>query len=132
MPPKKNADKDAGHSFEDYFKRAASPMLVLHLLNEKPMYVYQMARELDKRSNGVYTLSLLYPVIYRLVKQGFIAEGEKQISDDNRVRQYYSITPEGRDYLAKVSVEFKCLVNAVNQILKSDSTGEYKHDNHDN
>lgn len=63
----KKSDKDSGHSFEDYFKRAASPMLVLHLLDEQPMYVYQMTQELERRSFGVYTLSLLYPVIYRLV-----------------------------------------------------------------
>ena len=52
----KKSDKDSGHSFEDYFKRAASPMLVLHLLSEEPMYVYQMTQELERRSFGVYTL----------------------------------------------------------------------------
>lgn len=95
----KKSDKDSGHSFEDYFKRAASPMLVLHLLNEEPMYVYQMTQELERRSFGVYTLSLLYPVIYRLVDQGYLEEGDKQISPDNRVRQYYRITDAGREYL---------------------------------
>ena len=84
----KRDPKDSGHTFEDYFKRAASPMLVLRLLSEKPMYVYQMAQELEKRSNGVYTLSLLYPVIYRLVKMGYVSEGQKEVSSDNRVRQY--------------------------------------------
>ena len=52
-------------------------MLVLHLLDEQPMYVYQMTQELERRSFGVYTLSLLYPVIYRLVDQGYLEEGEK-------------------------------------------------------
>ena len=55
----KKSDKDSGHSFEDYFKRAASPMLVLHLLDEQPMYVYQMTQELERRSFGVYTLPAL-------------------------------------------------------------------------
>ena len=82
MAREKKSDKDSGHSFEDYFKRAASPMLVLQLLNEEPMYVYQMTQELERRSFGVYTLSLLYPVIYRLVDQGYLEEGDKQISPD--------------------------------------------------
>ena len=85
---KKEHSPDSGHSFEDYFKRAISPMLVLHLLSQQPMYVYQMQQELSRRSQGRYTLSLLYPVLYRLVKLGYVKEDGKQISPDNRVRQY--------------------------------------------
>ena len=51
--------KKAGHSFEDYFKRALNPMLVLVLLKEESMYVYQMQQELKRRSGGTYTISLL-------------------------------------------------------------------------
>lgn len=114
MKKEASTHKDGGHTFEDYFKRAASPMLVLHLLTEGPMYVYQMAQELARRSRGEYTLSLLYPVIYRLVKQGFVDEDEKQISPDNRVRQYYRITDAGRIYLAEeLMPNFDRLVKAV-------------------
>ena len=99
----KKSDKDSGHSFEDYFKRAASPMLVLHLLDEQPMYVYQM--------------TLLYPVIYRLVDQGYLEEGEKQISPDNRVRQYYRITDAGREYLHSLFPRYLKLHQAVLDIM---------------
>ena len=128
MPKKDSPEKDTGHSFEDYFKRAASPLLVLHLLSEQPMYVYQMARELNTRSDGQYTMSLLYPVLYRLVKQGHVAEGEKKFSEDNRTRQYYEITPAGRDYLATVCADFDRLVHAVRSILTYDSAKEQDHD----
>ena len=97
-----NMSKDKGHSFEDYFKRAVNPLLVLLLLSERPMYVYEMANELEKRSEGQYSLSLLYPVIYRLVSQGFVTEGQKAISQDNRVRQYYEITDNGLVYLKQI------------------------------
>ena len=117
MSTKNDSTKDTGHSFADYFKRAASPMLVLHLLCEEPMYVYQMAQELSRRSNGVYTMSLLYPVIYRLVKLGFVAEGEKQVSSDNRIRQYYTITPAGREHLTEILTEYDRLVFAVHKII---------------
>lgn len=117
MAIKSEPTKDTGHSFADYFKRAASPMLVLHLLAEEPMYVYQMAQELNRRSNGAYTMSLLYPVIYRLVKLGYVAEGEKQISSDNRVRQYYAITSAGKEYLSAILMEYDRLVFAVHKII---------------
>lgn len=124
MAQKNNTPKDTGHSFEDYFKRAASPMLVLHLLREQPMYVYQMAQELEARSRGAYTLSLLYPVIYRLVKLGYVAEDEKKISEDNRARQYYVITPAGRDYLVSICQDYERLVDAVQLILSDDGAEE--------
>lgn len=117
MANTKRDPKDSGHTFEDYFKRAASPMLVLRLLSEKPMYVYQMAQELEKRSNGIYTLSLLYPVIYRLVKQGYVSEGQKEVSNDNRVRQYYCITDNGRTYLKDIFEKYVMLDRAVREIV---------------
>jgi len=111
---KNNTDKkDSGHSFEDYFKRAANPLLVLLLLTERSMYVYEMAQSIAQRSGGKYVASLLYPVIYRLVDQGYIKESGKQISDDNRVRQYYEITPEGIDYLHEIQRVYDTMTNAV-------------------
>ena len=74
-------------------------MLVLVLLSEKPMYVYQLASELEKRSSDSYSVALLYPVLYRLVKLGYAAESGKEISEDNRVRNYYRITDAGCEYL---------------------------------
>ena len=111
-----NMSKDKGHSFEDYFKRAVNPLLVLLLLSERPMYVYEMANELEKRSEGQYSLSLLYSVIYRLVSQGFVAEGQKAISQDNRVRQYYEITDNGLVYLKQIEVTYEQMTNAVSKI----------------
>ena len=117
MARENQSAKDGGHSFEDYFKRAASPMLVLHLLSEEPMYVYQMTQELERRSSGVYSLSLLYPVLYRLVKLGYVTEGDKKISPDNRVRQYYVITDAGREYLHALYPQYLRLDRAVREIM---------------
>ena len=116
---RKNEERnpDAGHTFEDYVKRAMIPGLVLHLLQEECMYVYQMQQEMAERSNGRYVLSLLYPVLYRLVKLGYAQEGEKRISEDNRVRQYYEITPAGREYLADLKRQLTELMQATQDIL---------------
>lgn len=116
MKKESKSTKETGHSFEDYFKRAVNPMLVLEILSERSMYVYEMANELEKRSNGQYTISLLYPVIYRLASHGFVREGPKAISEDNRVRQYYEITPEGTAYLHQIEEVYDQMVEAVQQI----------------
>ena len=44
--------QDYGHSFEDYFKRAVNPMLILSLLQERPKYAYEMTQELKERTGG--------------------------------------------------------------------------------
>ena len=44
MKKESKSTKDTGHSFADYFKRALNPLLVLLLLSEQPMYVYEMMR----------------------------------------------------------------------------------------
>ena len=119
---KKEKSKEKGHSFEDYFKRAVNPFLVLLLLSERPMYVYEMANELEKRSEGKYCLSLLYPVIYRLVSQGFVIEGKKLISDDNRVRQYYEITTTGLEYLEEIQSVYDEMTQTI-QIIRKISGG---------
>ena len=34
-----------GHSFEAFYKRATSPLVVLRLLSEKTMYGYELTQE---------------------------------------------------------------------------------------
>lgn len=111
--------KETGHSFQDYYKRAVSPILVLKLLSETPMYSYQMVQELKKRSGGRYTV-YLYPVTYRLLKQGYIKEHLQSI-ENGRTRNYYVITPEGQVYLEATLQEYEQMYDAVQEILRSGS-----------
>ena len=92
---------DTGHSFISYFKRATSPLVVLHFLSEKPMYGYEISAELKTRSDGKYMISILYPVLYRL-----------------RARSYYSITPAGRDYLKKTEKEYLEISKTFEALMK--------------
>ena len=43
---KTGADQ-SGHSFLAYFKRATSPLVVLRLLTEKPMYGYELTQAMN-------------------------------------------------------------------------------------
>ena len=114
---------DTGHSFEDYFKRAISPMLVLHLLSAQPMYVYQLSQEMAKRTDGTYTTSFLYPVLYRLQEQGFVMETGKEISEDNRVRNYYGITEAGQKHLLSLEGDYSRLIRSVEKIMTDETQG---------
>ena len=112
---------DSGHSFEDYFKRALNPLVILSILKERPKYAYEMTQELKQRSNGTYQMPLLYPVLYKLEEKGYIEISETVISEKNRTRNYYRITDTGRAYLNDCAAQYQQLILVVNDFL---NTGE--------
>ena len=97
---------DASHSFESYYKRATSPLVVLRLLNDETMYGYQISQAMLRKSNGRFSIAVLYPILYRLEEQGYI-------------RGYYTITQEGRQYLAKSLEEYMDMHNTFMSIVES-------------
>ena len=111
---------DAGHSFEDYFKRAMNPLIILSILMERPKYAYEMTQELKQRSGGLYQMPLLYPVLYRLEKSGYVEISETVISEKNRTRNYYRITEAGKDYLDACVAQYEALTVVANQFLGLD------------
>lgn len=96
---------DASHSFEAYYKRATSPLVVLKLLEKQPMYGYEISQAMKQRSGGKFTISVLYPVLYRLEEQGYLQVAHTEVVS-NRVRSYYSITEQGREHLKKSLQEY--------------------------
>lgn len=115
----RTSSKDSANSFEDYFKRATSPMMTLLLLNEKPMYVYKLSQELERRSNSTYKMNFLYPVLYRLQQQGYVTEYSQEITESHRTRNYYAITDEGKEYLKFMLTKYRELLKAVDTVIES-------------
>lgn len=109
--------ENTGHSFISYFKRATSPLAVLRFLSERPMYGYEITAALKERSGGKYKISILYPVLYRLEEQGYIAISSTEIAD-GRVRSYYSITEAGRAYLEKTWAEYQEISEIFEKLMK--------------
>ena len=120
----RTSNKDAKSSFEDSFKRATSPMMTLLLLNEKPMYVYNLSQELEKRSNSTYKMNFLYPVLYRLQEQGYVCVYTREITESHRTRNYYAITDEGKEYLKFMLEKYRELLNAVDVVIENGITEE--------
>lgn len=96
---------DASHSFESYYKRATSPLVVLCLLRDKAMYGYEISQAMKRQSGGRFTISVLYPVLYRLEEQGYIVVERTEVIN-NRARSYYAITDQGKRYLVRSLEEY--------------------------
>lgn len=113
------AEKDNSHAFEAYYKRATSPLVVLRLLKKKAMYGYEISQAMKKGSGGRFTIAVLYPVLYRLEEQGYIAIERTEVVN-NRLRSYYAITDAGRQYLAQACQEYREMHEAFTAIMEED------------
>jgi len=100
------ADSGDTSGFKNLLKRATTEMLVLLLLRDKSMYTYEMMNMLDRFSGGYLSFNTLYIAVYRLKELLFIEESGKILSDDNRMRVYFSITDAGREYLNNLIAEY--------------------------
>ena len=79
--------------------KGSTVILILTLLNRKDMYGYEMTKEMETHTDGVFTLKegTLYPILHSLESDKFVEAywNEK----DGRKRKYYRITKSGKDEL---------------------------------
>ncbi|MDY3014353.1 MAG: PadR family transcriptional regulator [Evtepia sp.] len=108
-------------SIREAMKKATTEMLVLFVLQQKSMYTYEMMQAIERMSEGKITFNTLYQAIYRLQDFHYIQEKGKVVSEDNRIRIYFSITDAGKVYLQQLIAEYRSFTGAVNLILE---TGE--------
>ncbi|MEE0928968.1 MAG: PadR family transcriptional regulator [Acutalibacteraceae bacterium] len=106
-------------AISDNVKRGSIEVVILTLLQERDMYGYELSREIQKRSNGRYSLleSSMYPTLYRLVNKGFISDRQEKIGK-RRIRVYYHLETQGADYLCVARKEWLSLTAGVLNILE--------------
>ncbi|OGO20644.1 MAG: hypothetical protein A2Z15_01085 [Chloroflexi bacterium RBG_16_50_11] len=106
----------------DLFK-GSSNSLLLCLLERKPMYGYQIVKELEVRSQGYFKFKegTLYPALHRLEKTGLIA-GTWEMLPNGRQRRYYHITARGQAKLAEERTQWLDFFTAVKLILQPETT----------
>ena len=101
-------------------KKATTGMLVLSLLQHKPMYTYETMRCVETITEGVITFNTLYIAIYRLKEHGYIAETDRIVSGDNHARIYFRITEAGIAYLDAITAEYRRMTDAIDRVLTAD------------
>lgn len=107
-------------SMRDWGK-GSSGSLLLCLLEHQPMYGYQIAKELEARSQGyfIFKEGTLYPALHRLEKASLIT-GKWQILPNGRQRRYYYITAKGLSKLAVEKIRWRDFLNAMKMIIQTD------------
>jgi DNA-binding PadR family transcriptional regulator len=95
---------------KDLVAASATP-LVLSILEEGDSYGYAIIKRVKDLSEEEmnWTDGMLYPVLHRLEKQGYITSSWQE-SQTGRKRKYYSLTREGNDALEDIKSQWR-LVN---------------------
>jgi len=85
---------------KDLVAASATP-LVLAILEEGDSYGYAIIKRVTELSGGriEWTDGMLYPVLHRLERQGFVTT-KWGASESGRRRKYYRLTRQGRTQLA--------------------------------
>jgi transcriptional regulator len=101
----------------DELKKGTTPLLVLALLEVQPRHGYELSKLLDQQSRGVVHIhaASLYPLLYRLEKDGWV-KGRWVERPEHRRRRYYQITAEGRRQLSAQRREWMEFVRAIGHL----------------
>ena len=104
--------------------KGSSNSILLSLLEEQPMYGYQIVKELEARSQGYFKFKegTLYPALHRLENSGLISS-KWEMLENGRQRRYYSITPKGEANLKQEKTQWLDFFNAISLILQPGKTG---------
>jgi len=98
---------------------ASTKPMILSILLSGENYGYQIIQKVKELSGGKLEWSdgMLYPVLHRLEKEGFIRSRWK-ISNGGRLRKYYKLTEQGREELEKERKQWLSVHEALSKLWK--------------
>ena len=97
------------------FEQGDLKYVILRMLEEKPRHGYEIIKELEDRFGGAYSPSpgTVYPTLTMLEDIGYA-----RASTDEGGRKVYSITDEGRAYLAEHSATVDSIFDRIAKFVE--------------
>ncbi len=97
--------------------KGSTVILILSLLDRKDMYGYEMTKEIERASAGVFTFKegTLYPILHTL-ETGRMVEAYWH-EEGGRKRKYYRITEDGRKQLETKRREWTLFRMSVDRVI---------------
>lgn len=98
--------------------KGSTETLILTLLAKKQMYGYEIIKDLQVLSNGVFEMreGTLYPILHSLEENGYV--DAKWVGEEgSRQRKYYLITKLGRALLKGKKAEWQSFKEAVDKVI---------------
>jgi PadR family transcriptional regulator PadR len=99
---------------------ASTKPLLLTILMDGETYGYRIIKQMKILSGGhlEWSFGMLYPVLHRLEKDGFIAAKWKK-SDEGRLRKYYRLTDAGRKELNREKTQWLAVQGVFTKLWSS-------------
>jgi len=100
--------------------KGSTSMLLLSVLEKEEMYGYQIIKELEQRSEDVFSMNegTLYPILHTMAKEGLL-DSYWENTTSSRKRKYYRITDKGRKVLQEQKEEWKTYAFAVGKVIEA-------------
>ena len=100
--------------WKSQIKRVTLEFCILLMISKRSYYGYEIISELDKWQILAAKESTIYPLLRRLLKEGFLSSYWQETTEGLPPRKYYSITDTGKEYLDAMSTEWENLLSAIN------------------
>ncbi len=99
--------------------KGSTVILILTMLDQKPMYGYEMIKAIELQSGGVFEFKegTVYPILHTLETEGLL---ESHWSDGvgDRKRKYYEITLKGQNQLISKKKEWVIFSSTIDQVIR--------------
>ena len=97
--------------------KGSTATLVLSVIESEDMYGYKIVKELEKRSENVFSLKegTLYPILHSLEENGYL--DSYWVDMETKKRKYYHITRKGKAVLKEKKEEWQAYSSAVGKVL---------------
>ena len=94
-------------------------LLILRTIEQEPKHGWAIAKRIQQVSNEVLRVQQgsLYPALYRLEKEGWIA-GHWAATDTGREAKFYTLTRTGRAHLKREMASWTQLSAAIDLVLR--------------
>ena len=98
--------------------KGSTTTLVLSLLNNRPMYGYEIIKVMELKSSGIFTFKegTLYPILHSLEGDSMI-ESYWEEGEVGRKRKYYKLTQKGKLHMEEKKDEWLIFRQAIEKIL---------------
>lgn len=103
--------------------KGSSSLLVLSVLGTGDMYGYQIIKEIEQRSEFVFSFKegTLYPILHSFEQDGLVKSYWQEGSNGKR-RKYYHITDRGLKLLKKSTDDWHSYSSAVEKVVTGSLT----------
>ncbi|CAH1215349.1 hypothetical protein PAECIP111893_03932 [Paenibacillus plantiphilus] len=97
--------------------KGSTVIMILTLLDRKEMYGYEMIKEIERQSEGVFSLKegTLYPILHMLEAESWVEASWSE--HEGRKRKYYVITDKGRGHLKDKKQEWTLFRGALERVI---------------